>query len=122
MQNESGQFRLIGRKDDLIISAGYRIGLNEIEDVLSSHDAVAAVSVVSIPDDERGQVPKAFVVLAPGYSRSDELRESLRQYVRERLAAYKYPRDIAFVDSLPRTITEKVKRNALDTGKNQYDG
>jgi acetyl-CoA synthetase len=121
VQNESGQFRFIGRKDDLIISSGYRIGPDEIEDVLSSHDAVAATGVVGIPDDQRGQVPKAFIVLAPGYSQDSELRESLRQYVRNRLAAYEYPREIAFVDSLPRTITGKVKRNAIVTEKNQRD-
>jgi acetyl-CoA synthetase len=114
IRNEEGQFRFVSRRDDLIISAGYRIGPDEIEDVLAGHNAVAAAGVVGVPDEERGQVPKAYVVLASGHVASDDLREELRQYVRETLAAYEYPRELAFVESLPRTTTGKVKRSALD--------
>jgi len=106
-----GYFSFKSRKDDVIISAGYRIGPEEIEEHLADHDAVADAGVVGVPDEERGEVPKAFVVAQgePG----DDLREELRAHVRNRLAAYEYPREIEFVDGLPKTATGKVRREDL---------
>ncbi|MFC6837742.1 acyl-CoA synthetase [Halomarina ordinaria] len=102
-----------GRTDDVIISAGYRIGPEEIEESLAGHDAVADAAVVGVDDEERGEVPKAFVVLADGYEASDDLREDLRTFVRERLAQYEYPREVEFIDDLPTTTTGKVRRADL---------
>lgn len=112
-RNEAGQFQHVGRVDDLIICSGYRIGPSEIESALTGHAAVAEVGVVGVPDDERGEVPKAFVVLDPEHDPSDRLRTELQDYVRDRLASYEYPREIAFVAALPRTTTGKLKRGDL---------
>jgi acetyl-CoA synthetase len=101
------------RKDDVINSAGYRIGPGEIEDCLGAHPAVAMSAVVGVPDERRGQVPKAFVVLRPGYDPTDELAAELRTHVRNRLAAHEVPREIAWLDDLPRTTTGKIMRRAL---------
>ncbi|MEF8907962.1 MAG: AMP-dependent synthetase, partial [Haloarculaceae archaeon] len=109
--DEDGYFSFKSRKDDVIISAGYRIGPEEIEEHLADHDAVADAGVVGVPDEERGEVPKAFVV-AQGEP-DDGLREELRSHVRNRLAAYEYPREIEFVDELPKTATGKVRREDL---------
>ena len=103
------------RKDDVIISAGYRIGPVEIEEALASHAAVADAGVIGVPDDERGEVPKAFVVLAAGHEGSDDLKKPVSQHVRDRLAKYEYPREIEFVDDLPTTSTGKVRRVDLET-------
>lgn len=102
------------RKDSVIISAGYRIGPVEIEEALASHESVADAGVIGIPDDERGEVPKAFIVLAPGYEPSSELEDELEQYVRNRLAEYEYPRAFEFIDELPTTTTGKVRRMDLE--------
>lgn len=109
--DEDGYFTFVGRTDDVIISSGYRIGPEEIEETLASHEAVADAGVIGIPDDERGAVPKAFVV--PVGEPGEDLREKLKNHVRNRLADYEYPREIAFVDALPRTSTEKVRRRDL---------
>lgn len=114
-RNESGRFKFLGRKDDLIISAGYRIGPEEIEDTLITHEAVADAGVIGIPDDERGEVPKAFIVLEGGFAPSDDLKDEISSYVGENLAAYEYPREIAFIDEMPRTTTGKVRRTSLRT-------
>jgi acetyl-CoA synthetase len=108
-----GYVRFVGRADDVIISSGYKIGPEEIEETLAGHDAVADAGVIGIPHDERGQVPKAFVVLAPGQEAGAGLRQRLQAYVRERLADYEYPREIEFIEELPRTSTEKVRRRDL---------
>jgi acetyl-CoA synthetase len=108
-----GYVSFVGRKDDVIISAGYRIGPEEVEDSVAGHEAVADAAVIGVPDDERGEVPKAFVVLAAGQEPSDDLRESIRQHVRDRLAKFEYPRAIEFVDDLPKTATGKVRRASL---------
>lgn len=102
------------RKDTVIISAGYRIGPVEIEEALGSHEAVADAGVIGVPDDERGEVPKALVEVSDGQSPSSELKAELRQYVRDRLAEYEYPREIEFVDELPETATGKVRRVDLE--------
>ena len=106
------------RKDDVIISAGYRIGPEEVEESLAGHTAVADGAVIGVPDDERGEIPKAFVVLADGHEPSAALREELQTHVKERLAAYEYPREVAFVEELPKTETGKVRRASLRDSEN----
>ncbi|KLU24461.1 2-aminobenzoate-CoA ligase [Caballeronia mineralivorans PML1(12)] len=101
------------RADDMIISAGYNISGPEVESALLLHEAVAECGVVSAPDDERGQIAKAFVVLSAGHVASDELVVQLQTFVKEQIAPYKYPRAIEFIDALPRTETGKLKRFAL---------
>jgi acetyl-CoA synthetase len=112
--DEDGYFEFVSRKDDVIISSGYRIGPEEIEDSLAGHDAVADAGVIGVPDDERGEVPKAYVTLAAGAEPSDSLVDELQQYVKDRLAKYEYPRHIEFIDELPRTATGKIKRTTLE--------
>jgi acetyl-CoA synthetase len=113
--DEDGYVWFESRKDDLINSAGYRIGPGEIEDCLGSHPAVALVAVVGVPDERRGQVPKAFVVLRSGFEPSSKLASELQTHVRERLAPHEVPRQVEFIDDLPRTTTGKVMRRALRT-------
>jgi acetyl-CoA synthetase len=108
-----GCFRFVGRADDVISSAGYRIGPGEIEDCLMRHDAVALAAAVGVPDDVRGEVVKAYIVLSPGFSGTDELKRELQAHVRERLAAYEYPRQLEFLDELPLTTTGKIRRGEL---------
>lgn len=112
-KDADGYVAFESRKDDVIISAGYRIGPAEIEENLAGHEAVADAAVIGVPDEERGEVPKAFVVLASGYDPSDDLAGKLQQHVKDRLAAYEYPREIAFIDELPKTETGKVRRASL---------
>ncbi|WP_233710719.1 AMP-binding enzyme [Natronococcus pandeyae] len=104
----------MSRKDDVIISAGYRIGPEEIEDTLSSHEAVADVGIIGVPDDERGEVPKAYVQLAEGVEPAESLAGELQQYVKDTLAKYEYPRQIEFIDKLPTTATGKIRRANLE--------
>lgn len=107
---EDGFLRFVGREDDVITSAGYRIGPAEIEDCLLTHPGVATVGVVGKPDPLRTEIVKAYVVAKPGAApRAEELQE----WVRERLASYSYPREITFVDALPMTVTGKVIRKEL---------
>lgn len=112
-RDADGYFGFESRKDDVIISAGYRIGPVEIEESLASHDAVADAAVIGVPDEERGEVPKAYVVLTDGYAADDATRDALRQHVKDRLAKYEYPREIEFLDDLPKTTTGKVRRASL---------
>ncbi len=107
---EDGYVRFVGREDDVITSAGYRIGPAEIEDCLLTHPAVANVGVVGKPDPLRTEIVKAYVVLKPG---ARATAGQLQDWVRGRLAAHSYPREIAFVDQLPMTVTGKVIRKAL---------
>ncbi len=107
---EGDYLRFIGREDDVITSAGYRIGPAEIEDCLLTHPAVATVGVVGKPDPLRTEIVKAYVVLKPGAGAG---AEELREYVKKRLASYSYPREIEFVDALPMTVTGKVIRKEL---------
>lgn len=111
--DQDGYVWFESRKDDVINSAGYRIGPGEIENCLGAHDAVAMAAVIGVPDERRGQVPKAFVVLKPGREPSDELADELRAHVRTRLAAHEMPREIEFIDDLPRTTTGKIMRREL---------
>jgi acetyl-CoA synthetase len=102
-----------GRSDDVFKSAGYRIGPSEIENCLVRHPAVANAAVVPSPDETRGNVVKAFVVLAPGTTPSAEVDTELREHVRRHLAPYETPKEIEFVDALPLTTTGKVQRRVL---------
>jgi len=113
IEDDDGYLWFVSRKDDVINSRGYRIGPGEIEESLMRHPAVAMCAVVGVPDDIRGQVPKAFVVLRDGEARSDELADDLADHVRARLAAHEVPREIVFVDDLPRTTTGKIRRRDL---------
>lgn len=113
LMDEDGYVWFQSRKDDVISSYGYRIGPGEIEDSLGGHPAVALAAVIGVPDERRGQVPKAFVVLNQGYQPTDALADELRGHVRTRLAPHEVPRDIAFLDDLPRTTTGKIMRRAL---------
>jgi len=94
----------------VIIAAGYRIGPFEVESACLEHPAVAEAAVVASPDERRGNVVKAFVVLAAGHEPADELAEEIKAFVRGRLSAYAYPRLIEFVDALPKTLTGKIRR------------
>jgi len=108
-----GYFFYRSRTDDMIISAGYNIAGPEVEDALLRHPAVAECGVVGKPDDERGQVVEAHVVLKPGFEPSPEMAAQLQDFVKEQIAPYKYPRSIRFLTSLPRTETGKLQRFKL---------
>jgi 2-aminobenzoate-CoA ligase len=111
--DDSGYFWYHARTDDMIISSGYNISGPEIENVLLTHPAVAECAVVGLPDEARGHVVKAFIVLVPGSSASDVLTRELQDYVKAELAPYKYPRAIEFAPELPRTLTGKIQRYRL---------
>ena len=111
--DEDGYFWFVGRDDDVIISAGYRIGPFEVESALLEHPAVAESAVVASPDDDRGAVVKAFVVLAEGFSASDALILELQQFVKQATAPYKYPRKVEFIAELPKTVSGKIRRVEL---------
>jgi acetyl-CoA synthetase len=111
--DEDGYVWYAGRADDVIIAAGYRIGPFEVESACLEHPAVAEAAAVASPDELRGNVVKAFVVLASGHEPSDELADEIKQFVRGRLSAYAYPRRIEFVADLPKTLTGKIRRIEL---------
>jgi len=112
-KDEDGYFWFVGRADDVIISAGYRIGPFEVESALKEHPAVAESAVIASPDQMRGEIVKAYVILAPGYQPSPTLATELQDYVKKVTAPYKYPREIEFVESLPKTISGKIRRVEL---------
>ena len=112
-KDEEGYFWFVGRKDDLISSAGYRIGPAEIEDCLIKHPAVAMAGVIGSPDAVRGEIVKAFIVLKPGVLPEPSLKEEIRQFIKTRLAAHEYPREIEFLAELPLTATGKIMRKDL---------
>lgn len=112
-RDDEGYLRFVGRNDDVINSAGYRIGPGEIEDCLLRHPAVRMAAVIGVPDDLRGEVVKAFVVLDTSFTASDGLAVEIQSYVRERLSAHEYPRKISFVRELPLTTTGKIMRRTL---------
>ncbi len=119
-RDEDGYFWFVSRADDVILSAGYRIGPFEVESALIEHPAVAESAVVSSPDETRGEVVKAFVVLAPGFSASGELKQELQDHVKRVTAPYKYPRRIDFIGALPKTVSGKIRRVELREGEWQH--
>jgi 2-aminobenzoate-CoA ligase len=115
LMDRDGYFFYQARTDDMIISAGYNIAGPEVEGALLTHPSVAECGVIGAPDADRGTIVKAVVVLKPGHDRSDELKKDLQEHVKKRIAPYKYPRAIDFVDTLPRTETGKLQRFKLRT-------
>ncbi len=111
--DEDGYVWYAGRADDVIISAGYRIGPFEVESACVEHPAVLEAAAVASPDERRGTIVKAFIVLAEGHVASDELASEIKAHVRERHSAYAYPREIEFVSDLPKTLTGKIRRVEL---------
>jgi acetyl-CoA synthetase len=111
--DEDGYFWFHGRADDVITSAGYRIGPSEIEDALARHPAVVMAAVVGIPDPVRTESIKAFIVLKEGIAPNETLVENVRDFVRDHLARHEVPRDIEFVSALPMTTTGKILRRKL---------
>ncbi len=124
-QDEDGYFWFIGRSDDIIKSSGYRIGPSEVEDVLAQHPSVHEVAVVGAPDPMRGALVKAYIVLKPGVAATAELVKELQNYVKSLTAPYKYPREIEFVNSMPKTFSGKIKRDVLrrhaETGEGNWE-
>jgi acetyl-CoA synthetase len=112
-KDDDGYLWFVGREDDLITSAGYRIGPGEIEDCLIKHPAIAMAAVVGVPDEIRTEIVKAFIVLNQDVSPSPVLEDQIKDFVRTRLAAHEYPRKISFVDALPMTATGKIIRRDL---------
>src|SRR4051794_7539531 len=112
-RDEDGYFWYAGRADDVIISAGYRIGPFEVESACVEHPAVLEAAAVASPDPRRGDIVKAFIVLGEGKQPSDELADEIKKFVRERHSAYAYPREVEFVDDLPKTLTGKIRRIEL---------
>jgi acyl-coenzyme A synthetase/AMP-(fatty) acid ligase len=115
-RDDDGFLYFEGRLDDVIISAGYRIGPFEVESALVAHSAVAEAAVVAAPDEERGTVVRAVVVLRDGHVPSDALARELQEHVKAETAPYKYPRLVDFADELPKTASGKIRRAALRTG------
>ncbi len=112
-RDEDGYLWFVGRKDDVISTAGHRVGPGEIEDCLLKHPAVAQAAVIGSPDALRGSVIKAYIVLAEGHAASEALERDIQESVKSRLAAHEYPRRIAFIDEMPMTTTGKVRRMEL---------
>ncbi|MBN1654792.1 MAG: AMP-binding protein [Deltaproteobacteria bacterium] len=124
-RDEDGYYWFVGRADDLIKSSGYRIGPFEVESALQEHPAVMESAVIGIPDDLKGQIVKAFIVLRPGYQAGSELVKELQDHVKQVTAPYKYPREIEFVSDLPKTLSGKIRRIELrkmeiEKAKNNY--
>jgi len=103
----------LGRDDDVITSAGYRIGPGEIEDCLTRHPAVSLAAVVGVPDPLRTEAIKAFIFLKPGHNGDFDLESDIREFVKTRLSPHEYPRLIEFREALPMTATGKIKRKEL---------
>jgi 2-aminobenzoate-CoA ligase len=113
VRDEEGRFSFVARGDDMIISSGYNIAGPEVETALLSHPAVAECGVVGAPDEARGMIVKAYIVLASGVEADEALATALQDHVKREIAPYKYPRAIEFVAQLPKTETGKLKRFAL---------
>ena len=112
-RDEDGYFFYVGRSDDLIKSSGYRIGPFEVESVMMELPYVLECAVVGVPDEIRGQVVKAFIVLTKGTEPSEELRKEIQEYVKHNTAPYKYPRKIEFIEAMPKTTSGKIRRTEL---------
>jgi 2-aminobenzoate-CoA ligase len=113
VMDQDGYFWFQARVDDMIVSAGYNIAGPEVENALLTHPVVAECAVVGAPDEERGQIVEAHVVLRPGQAANEALVKELQGHVKQTIAPYKYPRRIAFVDLLPKTATGKLQRFRL---------
>jgi len=113
MMDEDGYFWFIGRSDDIITSSGYRISPFEVESSLLEHPAVLESAAIGKPDEARGEIVKAFVILAEGYEGSPELTKEIQTFMKQHTAPYKYPREIEYVESLPKTISGKIRRIEL---------
>ncbi len=111
--DEDGFFWFVGRDDDVITSAGYRIGPGEIEDCLTKHPKVSLAAAIGVPDPLRTEIVKVFIKPMPGVNGSPELEEELRAFVKTRLSAHEYPRLVEFIDEMPLTSTGKIKRKDL---------
>ncbi|MCL6634608.1 MAG: acyl-CoA synthetase [Peptococcaceae bacterium] len=111
--NEEGNIFFVSREDDMIKSSGYRISPAEVEEAIARHPAVADVGVAGIPDPDKGQITKAFIVLKPGYEGGDQFFEDLKEFLKAQIAIYKLPREIEYVKELPRTPTGKILRRVL---------
>ena len=120
--DEDGYVWYAGRADDVIISAGYRIGPFEVESACVEHPAVREAAAVASPDAKRGDIVKAFVVLAEGHEGTDETADEIKSFVRGHLSAYAYPREIEFVDDLPKTLTGKIRRIELREAERERKG
>jgi acetyl-CoA synthetase/medium-chain acyl-CoA synthetase len=103
----------VGRSDDVILSAGYRIGPFEIESILIEHPAVVESAVVPLPDEDRGSIVKAYIVVGPDHEASEELAKEIQDYCKAQTAPYKYPRSIEFIEELPKTTSGKIRRVEL---------
>jgi acetyl-CoA synthetase/medium-chain acyl-CoA synthetase len=112
-KDDDGYFWFVGRSDDVILSAGYRIGPFEVESALIEHPACVEAAVIGVPDPQRGEIVKAYVILADGAQASDDLVEELQAHVKKVTAPYKYPREIEFVTELPKTVSGKIRRVEL---------
>ncbi|MGQ4555361.1 benzoate-CoA ligase family protein [Halobellus sp. GM3] len=119
VHREDGRLEYKSREDDLIVSSGYNIPGPEVEAVLEEREEVSEVAVIGAPDDQRGQVVKAFVVVSEGVDAADDLTETLQNHVKNTLAPYKYPRRVEYVRNLPRTETGKIQRVKLREGENE---
>jgi acetyl-CoA synthetase len=113
MQDEDGHFSFVGRNDDIITSAGYRIGPFDVESVVMEHPAVAEVAVIGKPDPQRTEIVKAVIVLKAGVEGTEDLKAEIQQMVRQRLLTHFYPREIDFVTALPKTPSGKIQRFIL---------
>ena len=111
--DDTGYFRYIARDDDMIISAGYNISGPEVENALQDHEAVAECAVIAKPDKDRTNIVKAFVVVREGFRANPVMVQELQDFVKNEIAPYKYPREIEFVDELPKTETGKLQRFRL---------
>ena len=113
--DEDGYYTFVGRNDDIIKSSGYRIGPYEVENAVISHPSVLECAITGVPDELRGQIVKATIVLAKGFKPSEELKKDIQNHVKHETAPYKYPRMIDFVEELPKTISGKIQRKIIRT-------
>ena len=113
IKHANGYFQYQSRSDDMIISSGYNVAAPEVENALLLHPAVAECAVIGLPDEERGMVVAAYVVLTNGFVGSDQLRKELQDHVKETIVPFKYPRVLDFVEALPKTTTGKLQRFRL---------
>src|SRR5699024_9683220 len=112
-RDSDGYFWYLARSDDMIVSSGYNIGAPEVEEAVMTHDAVLECAVIGVPDEARGSIVKAFVVTREGYTGDDDLAKAIQQHVKDAIAPYKYPREVEFIDAMPRGATGKLQRFRL---------